>query len=497
MKVSKADWDKYILKLETLNETAAQKIKSYIERHGIDDTDALIDYAYAIVNKYGEGAAALAAQMYDEMAALEKKAVKPAEVAEVASYGDVAKSVNGVLKTSENPEEIAGAASRWVKMAGADTTLQNALRDGAEFAWVPEGEETCAFCIMLASNGWQRMSKRALKNGHAEHIHSNCNCQFAIRFNEFDGVAGYNPDAYKRIYANAEGRTVKDKLNFIRREQYAEEKGEEAPKWSSEKFENVLGKRYEEFHGLVNEADNRLLYDKFSETSNYQYMAARGRYTPGNDTVQFSYSDHPGMSAYSTLAHENGHMFDAKLGRVDGLRYSEVDKINERCVIGSGARKVITPMPSNSDEFLSALRADMEALSQKVTDRSIKTELLSTEITKNASAGVQDALDGFFSTQGTLLPWGHGDRYYNREYNRIFKGFGLERDLQTAYKELGMDASSLAKTKGLSRIYETASEAWANMSSAVTCGGAELEMMQQYMPNTYAAYLKIVEVVSG
>ena len=45
--------------------------------------------------------------------------------------------------------------------------LKNALRDGAEFAWVPNGD-TCAFCMTLASRGWQRASKRAIKNGHAE-----------------------------------------------------------------------------------------------------------------------------------------------------------------------------------------------------------------------------------------------------------------------------------------------------------------------------------------
>lgn len=224
MQVSKADWNKYIGRLEVLNKTAADKIRAYVEKYGVDDTKSLIDYSYAIVSKYAEGSAALAAQMYDEMAALEKKAVKAAEVADVASYGDVAKTINGVLKTSENPEEIAGAASRWVKMAGADTTLKNALRDRAEFAWIPEGNETCAFCIMLASNGWQPMSKKALKNGHAEHIHSNCNCQFAIRFSKYDNVAGYDPDKYKEMYASAEGRTSKDKINSMRRELYAENK---------------------------------------------------------------------------------------------------------------------------------------------------------------------------------------------------------------------------------------------------------------------------------
>ena len=77
----------------------------------------------------------------------------------------MAGTVQGVAKTSRNPEEMGGAVGRLVKQAGADTTPQNALRVGAEFAWVPSGD-TCAFCITLASRGWQRASRKAVKGGH-------------------------------------------------------------------------------------------------------------------------------------------------------------------------------------------------------------------------------------------------------------------------------------------------------------------------------------------
>lgn len=108
------------------------------------------------------------------------------------------------------------------KQAGADTTLQNAERCGAEFAWVPMGD-TCSFCRMLASNGWQRQSKKAMKGGHAEHIHANCDCQYAVRFDGKGGVAGYDPDKYKAEYDAAEGDTWKEKLNSMRRAQYKQD----------------------------------------------------------------------------------------------------------------------------------------------------------------------------------------------------------------------------------------------------------------------------------
>ena len=71
---------------------------------------------------------------------------------------------------------------------------------------------------MLASNGWQKASKKALKGGHAEHIHANCDCTYAIRFNEKTNYAGYDPDKYREIYDGAEGNTWQEKLNYMRRE---------------------------------------------------------------------------------------------------------------------------------------------------------------------------------------------------------------------------------------------------------------------------------------
>ena len=95
------------------------------------------------------------------------------------------------------PALLQSAVSRLVKPAGADTTLKNAIRDGAEFAWIPHGD-TCAFCLMLASRGWQKAGKRTLKNGHAEHIHANCDCEYAVRFNASTTVLYYNKDAVKK-----------------------------------------------------------------------------------------------------------------------------------------------------------------------------------------------------------------------------------------------------------------------------------------------------------
>ena len=231
MKLTQAAWDDYISRLSQLNQKAGQLMREYMDGHPEADTDALIRYAYALVTKYGEGSAELACQMYDALAEAQGVTLPAAEPAPTATYGEV----TGMVKaTQDSPPSLQQGVSRMVKQAGADTTTRNAIRDGAEWAWVPHGD-ACPFCRMLASNGWQRASKNLLKKGHAQHIHANCDCEFAVRFSrEFD-VSGYDPEEYLRQYREA-GSDInnwrridyaanRERINAQKRAAYAVRKG--------------------------------------------------------------------------------------------------------------------------------------------------------------------------------------------------------------------------------------------------------------------------------
>jgi len=214
-------WRKYIDDLRKVNDTAAQSVLKYMATHEIidpDQVDDLIRYCYGLATRYGEAASELAAQMYDALAAATGATVAPAVPAATATMQEVARSVVGTLKTG-NSEIVSASVGRLVKMAGVDTTMQNALRDGAEWAWIPVGD-TCAFCITLASRGWQRASKKAIRGGHAEHIHANCDCTYAIRFDDSE-VEGYDPRVYEDMYYGADGSTPEQRINAMRREAYA------------------------------------------------------------------------------------------------------------------------------------------------------------------------------------------------------------------------------------------------------------------------------------
>lgn len=216
MQITEKAWLEYITKMSQISQKAADLMQSCVQKNGLENDKALLDYAYALSQHYGQAIGALSCQMYEATAAAQGVIVPTAEVADLPDYGEVAKAVKGTKKQS--PNNIPGTLARLVKQVGADTTLKNAERDGAQFAWVPHGD-TCAFCITLASRGWQYMSKKALRNGHAEHIHAHCDCEYAVRFDGKSTVAGYDPDKYLEEYYDANGD-----INEMRRKRYAQNK---------------------------------------------------------------------------------------------------------------------------------------------------------------------------------------------------------------------------------------------------------------------------------
>ena len=248
MHITANEWNKYRQKLAQISEKAAQLMQEYVLRYGYNVDQRMIDYAYSLANKYGEAAGELACIMYDNMVAywlasesrklhekllledaeLQKlRNLAPAEAAETATYEETAIAVRGTAKTA--PSAIPQTISRLVKQVAADTTLQNASRDRAEFAWIPSGD-TCAFCRILASRGWQTQSKKAMRNGHAEHIHANCDCQYAVSFKggmEYEKI--YDPDKYLEEYYGAAEKMGgvydwREQMNYMRRENYAKHK---------------------------------------------------------------------------------------------------------------------------------------------------------------------------------------------------------------------------------------------------------------------------------
>lgn len=276
--------------------------------------------------------------------------------------------------------------------------------------------------------------------------------------------------------------------------QYVDDyKNLQATPFESNQLKKVLGAEYAGFQKLVDNSSTKAAYSKYADACTIKRVNKRGCYRTALDTVEFDYTNKEGLNKYTTLSHECGHMFDEHIGK-GNLHFSEATAINEACNFGSGAFKIIREVASQSDEFLTALRKDMDAIKPNLKE--VAKELLSTAEMRNATNGIQDALGGFFATQGQgLLPWGHGNRYYNNVYSSRIKGIGQEKNFKQVLNDLGFDASSQAKSKMIARQYTAAVEAFANMNAALTVGGKQLEMVEKYMPNTIKAYRQIIEGV--
>ncbi len=242
--------------------------------------------------------------------------------------------------------------------------------------------------------------------------------------------------------------------------------------------------------GHSNEEVIKLYSEYADEIKGVTLTANGGVYQPVSVTLNFTYPKYADMNKYGTLAHEYGHFFDDK-AKFDGLHFREIEAVKK----ATGLDSVFKSVASSSDEFLAAMRNDKTHIKSILTAEA-KADL----IAHNASSGVQDAIDGLFTK--SRLCWGHGEKYYNRKYSAVESmdkliGGTRKKNLQQAYKDLGLDASNQAKTKSICRQYEAASEAWANIMSAEVCGGESLEYVKKYLPNSYQAMLNILKGVKA
>lgn len=246
---------------------------------------------------------------------------------------------------------------------------------------------------------------------------------------------------------------------------------------------------YDEYMGILTEHDNlsiQKLYAGYADKIDDIKFGKSGYYQPSTNSIVFSYPQQKhidnGKSKYGTLAHEYGHYFDAK-AEYEGLHFKEIELIHSKT---KWQEQRFAKVASSSDEFLSAVRKDRKLLKETLTDE-VRKDLLD----HDASSGVQDAIDGLLAER---INWGHGDKYYNRKYHSA-KQLKDHKGIQQAYKELGIDASNLSKTAFECRVYESASEMWANIMAAEVNGGSELEYVKKYLPNSYEAFIEILKGV--
>lgn len=163
---------------------------------------ALEQFLPALIAQYGEIGAAVARDFYED--ARDGKGMRAFRtvMADVVPREAIAANtrwaVTPFFKTRDVGQTLSNlllVTDKATKAAGRDTIALNAERDAASvrFARVPNGPQTCKFCLMTASRGAVYTNERSA--GQLKEFHGHCDCQIVPVFDDDDYPEGYNPDA--------------------------------------------------------------------------------------------------------------------------------------------------------------------------------------------------------------------------------------------------------------------------------------------------------------
>lgn len=206
--LSREAFDRYSRQVGNLADGAGEYVRRMVSAYLGQHPDASVaecrDFAWQVmleaVQIYGDASATAAADYYDSVMSAAGTGAKPAllhsgvdedQVEKVARY-QAGKLVKG--DQLGLARECAAYASDATRQAANRTMLKNALRDsklGVRFARVPTGAETCTFCRMLASRGFDYKSEKTA--GKFSHFHRNCDCR-VVSSADAEGLEGYDPD---------------------------------------------------------------------------------------------------------------------------------------------------------------------------------------------------------------------------------------------------------------------------------------------------------------
>lgn len=257
--ISRETYEAYTASLDQQYAEACQMVADYIDSFDwlVDyetrkaQRNAVILYIHQVLDVYCDIAAFLAGEFYAKMAEEEGVNVPESQTPDKPKLDQVAASVRyaarhlwgGVIDADGFRAQCMASVKRYVKKAASDTIVANCRRDGragrgVRWARVPRGDETCPFCIMLASRGFVYYTQQSADL--FGHDHENCDCDIIASFEgslegydhkqyqeEYYGAVEYDKYGHVNTEATLENmrgwyyEQNKDRWNAMRRERYA------------------------------------------------------------------------------------------------------------------------------------------------------------------------------------------------------------------------------------------------------------------------------------
>jgi hypothetical protein len=156
--------------------------------------DAMLAFFPELVQGYGDAAAFLAADFYDELRGLSPsptrfRAIVSTPPLDVQTEASARWGLGPLFDPEPNPDQallnLSGSLQRLVLQPGRSTIIESANRDPARwgFARIAIGA-TCKWCLMLAGRGFVYGSEEAA--GQFDNWHDDCNCAVVPAQSQYD-----------------------------------------------------------------------------------------------------------------------------------------------------------------------------------------------------------------------------------------------------------------------------------------------------------------------
>jgi len=176
---------------------------------------ALLEFFPELLTVYGDTAALLGADWYDELrdvapSAASFRAVMASPPPTVQAQAAARWALGPLFADEPDPVQVLanlrGASQRLVLQSGRDTVWDSARRDPVRsgVARVPTGAKTCKWCTMLASRGAVFGSELAA-GGEGNRYHDDCDCVPTIIRSKGDFPEGHSVKEFQRLFALGSG----------------------------------------------------------------------------------------------------------------------------------------------------------------------------------------------------------------------------------------------------------------------------------------------------
>jgi len=210
--------------------------------------DEAVELVSRIAEQYGILGSELGAQWYDLCTRLANIEADAAELQEVDSES-IRQRARAAVETAPLDKTIDAVFNYFlhneIQNSIRTTGSANLWRDyerglvSGKWARVPVGD-TCAWCLMLASQGAWYLSKESALGNNGGHYHDGCDC-VAVYHADADNIPNYeNLVRYKRMYYDAENARIANKDG---KQKYDEELQERVDRAKAQHAEREAAKK--------------------------------------------------------------------------------------------------------------------------------------------------------------------------------------------------------------------------------------------------------------